>query len=179
MDIEEKIYTITTKATDVNGNTAEISFDIKVPKTKTIQTEIVNNELIVTDRNSTLYGMKMKGHSGEDISELRLRSVDYGDVWKLPLQNLEPDDVVEKTIFIIDNISPKIDIKLFKDIDTHEKRLKLGSGLFEYVETNFIDTNFWEHKYRNNYEYESTNGFVVNGNGVYLLLIRKSQLRGE
>ncbi|SFV71068.1 hypothetical protein MNB_SV-13-1837 [hydrothermal vent metagenome] len=54
MDIEEgKIYKITVKGIDKEGYVEEISFPIEVPKTKPIQTKIINNELIVTDKAQT------------------------------------------------------------------------------------------------------------------------------
>jgi len=61
MDIEEKSYDITVEAVDTEGKKGRITFPIKVPKTKPIQTTLKNNELIVTDKSSPLYGMKMKG----------------------------------------------------------------------------------------------------------------------
>ena len=103
--IEGQIYDITVEVTDDKKRKGSVTFPIKVPKTKAIQTEIVNNELIVTDKDSTLYGMKMKGHSGEDISELKLRSVDYGDVWK----KKKVEKLKKYAAFIVYNKAPKID----------------------------------------------------------------------
>ena len=106
MDAEEgKIYDITVRVAGSDGEKGEITFPIKVPKTKAIQTKLVNNELIVTDKSSNLYGMKMKGHSGENISELRLRSVEYGDVWK----KKRVEKLKKYAAFIVYNKPPKVD----------------------------------------------------------------------
>jgi len=105
MPSRDKSIDITVEVTDDKKRKGSVTFPIKVPKTKAIQTEIVNNELIVTDKDSTLYGMKMKGHSGEDISELKLRSVDYGDVWK----KKKVEKLKKYAAFIVYNKAPKID----------------------------------------------------------------------
>jgi len=157
MDIEEKTYTITTEATDIDGSTVEVSFDIKVPKTNLIETKIVNNELIVTDKNSNLYGMKMKGHSGEDISELRLRSVAYEDVWKHYTKALDVNKDIEHIVFIIDNMPKFTDIKFPSYMDVFQKRVSLGAG-FDVYFNNCLAGDCWDWRNGNSYLYEDTNG---------------------
>jgi len=190
MDIEEKTYTITTEATDIDGSTVEVSFDIKVPKTNLIETKIVNNELIVTDKNSNLYGMKMKGHSGEDISELRLRSVAYEDVWKKKVKKKNPEDIVERTVFVIDNMPEKLDMKFPEYINNYLKRRELGLEFRKYLEAPFMDIDPWEEDYSDGYyEYEETNGLTLqhkrhgvygsDGSKVYILIFTKAQSRGN
>ena len=143
MDAEEgKTYNITAKFTDKEGTSTELTFPIKVPVTKLVQTKIENNELIVTDKNSNLYGMKMKGHNGEDISELKLRTVDYGDVWKKEIENKEPEDVVERTVFILDNMPEKLDVQMPKWLNSIDKALNIGAFFYKN-DNEFID-NFWD-----------------------------------
>ncbi len=113
LDAEEgKFYTVTAKATNTQGKVKTITFPIKVPKTKPIQTTLKNNELIVTDKSSPLYGMKMKGHSGEDVSNVKLRSVDYEDIQEHPSNQYEINHKLKYTAFIIDNKPPQLDIDL-------------------------------------------------------------------
>ncbi len=163
MNIEEKIYNITVQSTDLEGNKRQIQFPIKVPKTSVIQTEIINNELIVTDQKSPLYGMKMKGHNGEDISNLKLRSVNYLDVWKKKSQKLDLTKEIKYTVFIIDNMPEKLDIKFPKYMDTFEKRIKLGAGFDRYDESGFgiISSSFWKWRHGSSYLYEDTNGVTL------------------
>ena len=131
MDAQEgKIYNITVKGIDKKGDTAKTTFSIKVPKTKPIQTTLKNNELIVTDKSSPLFGMKMKGHSGEDVSNVRLRSVEYGDVWKARGKG-------KHTVFVIYNKPPKLNIDLPDD-------LKNGLSKFMGSESVFFSSDFWE-----------------------------------
>ncbi len=105
MDMEEIEHEITVEAIDREGNKGEVSFFIKVPKTKEVETKIVNNELIVTDKNSTLYGMKMKGHSGEDISDLKIRIVDYLDVWRKRVKPLDKNKKIDYIHTFLHNLN--------------------------------------------------------------------------
>ena len=191
MDIEEKIYTITMKATDLEGNTAEVSFDIKVPKTKPIQTTLVNNELIVTDKSSLLYGMKMKGHNGEDISSLKLRSVAYADVWKKKIKDKKPEDVAERTVFILDNMPDKLDVKMPEYMDTFKERINIGMRGYKYNERMYdyaMSFDPWDRTYGEIYLYENTNGYTFlhrdteyerHGSKVFLIVFDKSQKIGK
>jgi hypothetical protein len=188
IEIEEKIYNITVKATDIEGNTEDITFPIKVPKTKPIQTKLVNNELTVTDKSSSLYGMKMKGHSGEDISELRLRSVEYGDVWKKRVKNRQPEDVVEQTVFILDGMPVALDVKMPNLFESKEKWISVDAELYKYQEG--IYTDFWEDDYRvysGVVNYDGIRGLVIphklsgetyNGSKVYMFILSKAQNKG-
>ena len=131
MDAQEgKTYHIKVKGIDFEGHSQTITFPIKVPKTKPIQTTLKNNELIVTDKSSPLFGMKMKGHSGEDVSALRLRSVEYGDVWRARGKG-------KHTVFVIYNKPPKLDIDLPGD-------LKNGLSKFRGAKLALFDFDFWE-----------------------------------
>jgi len=191
MDIEEKIYTITMKAVDLEGNTAEVSFDIKVPQTKIIPTKVVNNELIVTDKSSLLYGMKMKGHNGEDISSLKLRSVAYADVWKKKIKDKKPEDVVERTVFILDNMPDKLDVKMPEYMDTFKERINIGMRGYKYNERMYdyaMSFDPWDPPQGEIYLYENTNGLTLlhkdteyekDGSKVFLHIIKKSQNIGK
>ena len=130
MDIEEKSYDITIEAVDTEGKKGRITFPIKVPKTTPIQTTLKNNELTVTDKSSPLFGMKMKGHSGEDVSNVRLRSVDYGDVWKARGKG-------KHTVFVIYNKPPKLNIDLPGD-------LKNGLSKSMGSESVFFSSDAWK-----------------------------------
>jgi hypothetical protein len=130
MKIEEKIYTITMQAIDVEGNKAKISFPIKVPKTKPIQTELINNEWIVTDKTSHLYGMKMKGYNGKDISNLKLRSVEYRDIWKKNSKWEREGKNVIYNSFIVYDKAPKVIFELPKKNTPFYKYSKRGQSRF-------------------------------------------------
>lgn len=175
MDMEEKIHTITLKATDFKGNKGQVNFLIKVPKTTIIPTKIVNNELIVIDKNSNLYGMKLKGHNGEDISNMQLRSVEYADVWKRKVKNKVPADSVERTVFMIDNMPLELDVKFPDYIDSYEERRNLGLEFQKYSEPIFIGRDFWDEVSYEEYEYKGTKGFTIpyKRHGVYILEFQK------
>ena len=160
IDMEEKTYTITMKAKNDIGEETEISFPIKVPKTIPIQTEIINNELIVIDKNSLLYGMKMKGHNGEDISNLKLRSVDYEDVWKHNEIALDKNKKIEHIVFVVDNMPENLDIKFPEYMDTFEKRINLGTGFDQYMETSLASRQYWDWNNFDTdiYKYDNTDG---------------------
>ena len=186
MDAQEgKIYDITVKATDfrVNGKEKTITFPIKVPKTTPIQTTIVNNELTVTDKSSNLYGMKMKGHRGEDISELRLRSVEYRDVWKKRVENRLPEDVVKQTMFILDNMPKKLDMKMPTWMDTYDKaRILLVS--FSQYSGNSIHNESWVGSVEGLIRYENDDGYLYKrGNNkirnIFMLMPTKAQYLGD
>lgn len=194
MDIEEKIYTIVMKATDLENNTAEVSFDIKVPTTKIIPTTIANNELIVTDKNSPLFGMKMKGHNREDISNMKLRSVEYEDVWKKKLKGKQPEDTIERMVFILDNMPEALDVKMPEYMDTYKKRINIGMHSYRYSEKQYIVAingalgEIWDHASEEAYIYENTNGYVFphrydeyerNNAKVFLIVIEKPQNKGK
>ncbi|HIP29111.1 MAG TPA: DUF5011 domain-containing protein, partial [Sulfurovum sp.] len=183
MDIEEKTYNITVEAIDTKGKKGNITFPIKVPKIQAIQTKIVNNELIVTDKSSNLYGMKMKGHSGEDISELRLRSVAYDDVWKKRVKKESPEDVVERTVFVLDNMPEALDVKMPEYMDTYSERINIGMHSYKYSGTGLLSNNYWDRSTRTGYLYDNTNGFVYfhksNSSEVFLIILEQAQNRGK
>lgn len=150
MDAEEgKIHMIQAKAKDKKGRKSTIAFEIKIPHTRFISTEIMNNELMVTDKNSMLYGIKMKGHNGEDISTLRLRSVDYKDVWKHYPSQFEVDKKLTYVTFIIENKPAKLDIDLSDD---------LYIGFYRYFEGYMIGSNAWE---------DISRAYKLNTDGTY------------
>ena len=187
MDIEEdKTYNITAEVTDGEGKKGSVTFPIKVPKTTPIQTEVKNNELIVTDQNSPLYGMKLKVHDGGDISNVKLRSVDYGDVWKLQVKNKKEGDIVQRVVYVIDNMPDAVDLKFPEYDNTLEKAKELGASLFRYKSNYFGED--WIHADRNTYQYEGTDGVTIpymgysqeySGSRVFLDIVRKSQLIGS
>jgi len=112
-DIKEgEYYDITLEAVDDTGYVQRITFPVKVPKTTPIQTEVKNNELVVIDKTSPLYGMKLRGHNGEDISNVKLRSVGYEDVWNYHKKSYEQGYELKYIAFTIDNKPPKTDIDL-------------------------------------------------------------------
>ena len=186
MDIEEKVYTITVKGKYKDGVEGEISFLIKVPKSNIIESEVVNNELIITDKSSTLYGMKMKGHSGEDISKLKIRSVAYADVWQHKVKNKAPEDVVTQTVFVLDNMSDKLDVKFPEYIDTLEKRTKVYLRSYRFTEILTIDYNAWDRAAVASYLYEGTDGYVYSrvydetneGSKIFMIQCQQSQNGG-
>lgn len=173
MDIEEKIYTINMKATDFARNEGTLSFDIKVPKTTIISTKIENNELIVIDKNSNLYGMKMKGHNGEDVSQIKLRSVNYTDVWKYIPKDWQKGKQLEYIVFIIDNKPPQLDIDLSDDIYI---------GFYRYQGDQFHTFNAWNNiarGYTRNTDGTFTpfrNEYDNGGNKVYLVVIEQEDI---
>ncbi len=124
MDIEEnRRYKVTIEATNPDKHKERTTFYIKVPKTFPIQTKLVNNELIVTDKRSPLYGMKLKGHNKEDVSKVRLRGVRYEDVWKAKGKGVH-------TVFVIYNKPPKLDIDLPGDLKNGLYRFAGSWSLF-------------------------------------------------
>ena len=133
--------------------------------------------------------MKMKGHSGEDISELRLRSVAYEDVWKKKVKKKNPEDIVERTVFVIDNMPEKLDMKFPEYINNYLKRRELGVEFRKYSESIFMYIDSWEQGYSDGYEYEETNGLTLqhkrhgvygsDGSKVYILIFTKAQSRGN
>ncbi|PTB83908.1 hypothetical protein C9926_00530 [Sulfurovum lithotrophicum] len=174
--IEGKIYNITAKATDPKGREKTITFPIKVPKTTPVPTKLVNNELIVTDKNSLLYGMKMKGHNGEDISVVKLRYVAYDDIQEHPSNQYEVDHKLKYTAFIIDNKPPQLDIDL-PDI--------LYFGFYRYIVGYVMYTGDpWEDIARE-YDIHADGSYVLSprrnehdngGNKVYLLVVEDKGL---
>ncbi len=184
MDAEEgKFYNITVKATNFEGKTAEITFPIKVPKTKAIQTTLVNNELTVTDKSSNLYGMKMKGHSGEDISELRLRAVEYGDVWKKRVKNKKPEDVVENVVFILDNMPAALKIKMPSWMDTYKKAKKLLVSFSTY-RADSLHSEAWTGAVEGLIRYENYDGYLYKRGSnkirnIFMLMPTKAQYLGN
>ncbi|GIU01267.1 hypothetical protein TSL6_17730 [Sulfurovum sp. TSL6] len=183
MDAEEgKIHVITARATDTKGRQSTIDFQIKVPTTSLIAIEIVSNELRVTDKRSALYGMKMKGHNGEDISTLRLRSVDYKDVWKHYAEPLDANKEIEHIVFVIDNMPEMIDIKFPSYMDTFEKRINIGAGFDRYSENCLMTEDCWNWRNGSSYLYENTNGVSIphkykgeiNGSKVFIFTINEN-----
>ena len=168
---EGKSYDITVNVKKYKTREKTITFPIKVPKTKPIQTKLVNNELIVTDKNSNLYGMKMRGHSGEDISKMRLRSVAYRDVWKKKIKKWLKNSTQNYYSFIVYN-KPKqadIDLPFSKDIVTTFLRYRNIIGSFW---TN-IDRLYTKDKQGN--LIPERNEYDNGGNKVYLLVIEKDK----
>lgn len=184
MDIEEeKIYNITAEVIDRKDKMGSVTFPIKILKTTPMQTEVINNELIVTDKNSPLYGMKLKVHDGGDISNVKLRSVEYGDVWKLRVKNKKKGDIVQRVVYVIDNMPDAVDLKFPEYDNTLEKAKELGASLFRYKANYFGED--WIHADRNTYQYEGTDGVTIpymghsqeyKGSRVFLDIVRKSQL---
>ena len=176
LDIEEKQYDIFVKAVGKDGRTGEISFSINVPKTTLIQTEVKNNELIVTDQNSRLFGMKMKGHNGEDISSLELRNVSYRQLWKKDVKT-ELGDVVEYVPFVIQNMPSKLDIKMPEKLDSFSERRNTRAQFFTYEIPYSLTTNhqYWIGGAATPYDYEGTDGITaVNSSALFLLTVAKS-----
>ena len=186
--IEGKFYDIRVRAIDLKGKIKEISFSIKVPKTKPIETKLVNNELIVTDKNSSLYGMKMKGHNGEDISKIRLRSVDYRGVWKKRVKNKKAGDVVERMVFILDNMPLAIDMKAPNLFDTNDKWIKTGAKIYKFYESVYSD--YWEDSYMvaiGAVQYDGISSYIIphktswdrnDGSKVFMFILGKAQNKG-
>jgi len=179
--IEGKTYDITVEVTDAKKRKGSLIFPIKVPKTTPIQTQIVNNELTVTDKKSNLYGMKMKGHSGEDIFELKLRAVDYGDVWR-------KNGVGTKTVmvFVLDNMPEALDVKFPEYIDNYKKRKSMGVDFLQYAAMGMADGDFWDRAYRAGYSYDGTKGLVIpslhtrlHTSNIFILITNKSQERDK
>jgi len=73
---------------------------------------------------------------------LKLRTVDYGDVWKKEIENKEPEDVVERTVFILDNMPEKLDVQMPKWLNSIDKALNIGAFFYKN-DNEFID-NFWD-----------------------------------
>lgn len=164
MDTEEgKVYNIAVKATGITGKEKIITFPIAISKTKPIQTKVKNNELIVIEKKSPLYGMKMKGHNGEDISQIKLRSVKYEDVWKHNGKPLDDTKPLSFTVFVVDNMPEKTDMKFPPYMDTFEKRIAIGAGFDRYTEGIFVGYSYWRWIHSSNgiYLYEDTNGVTV------------------
>jgi len=192
VDMEEKTYNITMKATSFDGDEGEVSFTIKVPKTTTIQTKVINNELIVTDKSSLLYGMKMKGHSGEDISSLKLRSVAYKDVWKHQETALDTNQKVKHIVFVVDNMPKIIDMKIPNLFETKESWIKLGVKIYRYCENIPYVGDPWKDYYMvytGGIKYDDTIGYIIphkitnlesNGSKVFMFVIKgSSNSRGQ
>jgi hypothetical protein len=177
-DMEEKTYDIKVQGINEWGKIGETNFKIKVPKTTIIPTEIINNELIVTNENSKFYGMKMKAHNGDNISTLTLRYVKYADVWK---KGRKKRKNYEYNVFVIDNMPKKLDIKLPKKIDTYEKRRNSDVSFYRYTEHSLgkINLFFWAWRHGNAYLYDGTDGLNIshkmndyrnNGSKIFLFI---------
>jgi len=189
MDMEEKTYNITVEAIDTEGKKGRFTFPIKVPKTKPIQTILVNNELTVTDKNSPLYGMKMKGHSGEDVSNVKLRSVEYGDVWKKRVKKKSPEDVIERIVFVIDNMPEALDVKAPNLFDTNKKWIATGAKIYKYYPNIIGDVwNDNRRVYSGAVKYDGISSYVIPyntvgdtniGSKVYMFILRKAQNKGS
>lgn len=174
--MEGEIYNITAKATDPSGREKTITFPIKVPITTSVPTKLVNNELIVTDKKSLLYGMKMKGHNGEDISTIKLRYVAYDDIQEHPSNQYEVNHKLKYTAFIIDNKPPQLDIDL-PDI--------LYFGFYRYIVGDVMYTGDpWKDVARE-YDIHADGSYVLSprrnehdngGNKVYLLVVEDKGL---
>jgi len=179
MNIEEKIHNITVEARDIEGNIGKITFSIKVPKTKLIETEIINNELIVIDKTSTLYGVKMKGHSGEDISDLKIRTVDYFNVWRKKVKSKKPEDSIQRVIFILDNMPNLLDMKMPKYLDSIEKARSLDAMMYRY---NMVSINWdkWKPVKWREYIYEGKSGVtLLEGSKLFMDVLRKAQYKSD
>ncbi len=189
--IEGKAYAITVEATEKNHNPdylpkkGRVTFDVKVPKTTPIETTLKNNELVVTDKNSPLYGMKMKGHNGEDISHMKLRSVGYGDVWRKRVEPTSPNDKAEHIVFVIDNMPEALDVKMPEWMDTYEERINIGmhSYKYKYDATVVLINDYWGRASSKSYLYDNTNGYVylhkMNGSEIFLISLEEAQNKGE
>lgn len=183
--IEGQEYNITAKAIHAKGKEKTITFPIKVPKTTPIQTEIINNELTVTQKDSPLFGMKMKGHKGEDISGMKLRSVGYGDVWIKRMENKAPEDVIEHSVFIVDNMPESLDVKMPEYMDSVEEAVLLDVEIYKYIDRINLGSGFWDYATMTGYEYENTNGLVLfhkpkgkyssDGSNIFMIVISKFQ----
>ena len=188
MDAKEgKVYTVTVKASDPNGNSKTLTFPVKVPKTIPIQTELRSNELIVTDKDSPLYGMKLKGHNGEDVSKVRLRSVRYEDVWRKRVKRESAQDKVEHIVFVIDNMPEALDVKMPEWMGSIEKVLKIGARFVKNNEYSAIlSGDFWEGAVE---RWDESSGSLVvtfkNENfpekttKIFMIVIEKSQNKGK
>ncbi len=164
MDAKEgKVYSVTVKASDPTGRSKTVTFPIKVPKTYPIQTALKHNELIVTDKDSPLYGMKLKGHNGEDVSKVRLRSVRYEDAPSHSAQPLDATKPIDHIVFVVDNLPEKIDIKFPEWMDEFEKeRLPKDVRIFQYLYYDMLTSgNPWDWRYGGDYLYEGTDGVVL------------------
>ncbi len=187
MDAEEgRIYTITMRAEDGVYH-SEINFPIKIPKTRAIRTKIENGELTVIEENSPLFGMKLTGHNGEDISSLELRSVDVGDVWKKYIKKESSNDVLEQVVFIIDNMKNTLDMKFPEYLDNYDKRIEVGSKFFGYTEQVYFGDTLWGSSSRDSYTYNGTKvGLIIparelefNSSKVFMFINTKAQKRGN
>ena len=169
LDMQEGRHLVTVQAKDIEGKTGEITFEITVPKTTPIQTEIKNNELIVTDTSSRLYGMKMKGHNGEDISSMRLESVDYRQLWRKRIK-LDAGDVPEYVPFVIYNKPPQL------DIDFPEYSNDVYTYFFRHGD---VLNEFWKDIDKTYYKDDAgsyvpiRNEYDSGGTQVYLLIFNK------
>ena len=177
MDIEEnRRYKVTIEATNPDKHKEQTVFYVKVPKTTPIKTELRHNELIVTDKRSPLYGMKLKGHNGEDVSKVRLRSVRYEDVWKAKGKGTH-------TVFIIYNKPPKLDIDLPGDLKNGLYRfagswsLRMSGEAWKSIAPSYlIDAkDAWDEKTgryiipKNAKKIPQRNEYDDGGNKIYLL----------
>jgi hypothetical protein len=164
MDIEETTHTITVEGIDkVSGERGEVRFDIRVPKTREVKTKIENNELIVIEKNSPLYGMKMRGHSGEDISKLKVRTVDYLDVWREHKRKpLHVDKEIEYIVYIVDNLPKQLDIKQPPFMDDFEtEREPKGIAINQYISGSFRLNDYWGWAFGDSFLYEGTDGITI------------------
>lgn len=73
---------------------------------------------------------------------MKLRTVDYGDVWKKGIENKAPEDIVERTVFILDNMPEKLDVQMPKWLNSIDKALNIGAFFYKN-DNEFID-NFWD-----------------------------------
>jgi hypothetical protein len=109
--------------------------------------------------------------------------VEYEDVWKKRVENRLPEDVVERTVFILDNMPEALDVKFPKYVDSVEEAIFLGTEIYKYTK----DNDFWYYATMTNYRYENTNGLVLdyqvqneysnNNSNIFMLVFQKYQNR--
>ena len=125
----------------------------------------------------------MKGHSGEDVSKVRLRSVEYGDVWRKRVKHKKPEDVVERIVFVMDNMPEALDVKMPEWMDTYNERINIGMHSYKYAGTALFSSEQWERATRKSYLYENTNGYIYlhknNSSEIFFIILEQAQNRGK
>ena len=124
----------------------------------------------------------MKGHDGEDISNMKLLSVDYKELWRKAIGK-QIGDVVEYIPFVIYNMPAKIDMKFPNSIEKLEDYWKVGAKFVRNSEIDILKfSKSWIDDFEaDNLDYGGVEGLIVSkiynlgAPEIFLLVITKSQ----
>ncbi|SFV71067.1 hypothetical protein MNB_SV-13-1836 [hydrothermal vent metagenome] len=111
---------------------------------------------------------------------MKLRSVEYRDVWKKGVKGKKPEDVIARTVFVMDNIPEALEMQIPNFSESIEKWTQLNVKLYRYNDSweyvNSIDSS--------EVNYDATEGLIIphkssgdihNGSKVFMFILGKAQ----